>query len=92
MSDLVYMNDKHYIDNQRVIQRAEKVHGMMVFHTLNGCQDTRPNDSGLQHDKVYFLDSSGNVMFCVQSSATVNDGVISVQSLVRSTTDKVPRM
>ena len=92
MSDLTYIDDKHYINNQRVVQAANKVHKMWVFHTLNGCQDTRSNNAGLQHDRVYFLDDSKNVLFYVQSSATFDEGVLSLQSVVRSSTDRVPKM
>ena len=92
MSDLTYINDCHYIGNQRVIQATNKVHGMLVFHTLNGCKNTRPNNAGLQHDKVYFLDDDRNILFYVQSSASFNDGVLSLQSIVRSSTDRVPKM
>lgn len=92
MSDLIYIDGCHYIDNQKVIQATNKVHGMLVFHTLNGCEDTRTNNVGLQHDKVYFLDDSRNILFYVQSSATLNDGVFSLQSIVRATSDSVPKM
>ena len=92
MGDLTYIGDKHYINNQRVIQATNKVHGMWVFHTLNGCQDTRSNNFGLQHDKVYFLNDNKDVLFYVQSSASLSDGALSLQSVVRSSTDRVPKM
>ena len=92
MGDLTYIGDKHYIKNQRVIQATNKVYGMWVFHTLNGCQDTRSNNFGLQHDRVYFLDDNMNILFHVQSSATFDEGVLSLQSVVRSSTDIVPEM
>lgn len=92
MSDLTYIDGKHYINFQRVIQAAENVHGMLVFHTVNGCENTREHDFGLQHDKVYFLGEDRNILFYVQSSASFSEGIISLQSVVRSSTDRVPKM
>ncbi len=92
MSDLIYIDDKYYINNQRVIQATENVRGMWVYHTLNSCKDTRGDNVGLQHDKVYFLDDNKNILFYVQSSASFNEGVLSLQSVVRLNTDRAPKM
>lgn len=92
MSGLEYINDCHYISGQRVIQATNKVYGMLVYHTLNSCEDVRSNNAALQHDKVYFLDDDKNILFFVQSSAMFDGGVLSLQSVVRSSTDPVPKM